>query len=518
MSAQPPATSIGARKDGIFKAVSTAPSVNFTPVGASMLPLPYPTVMALSNSVGVASRVLFNGSPAYTLSSSQPSCTGDERGSGGGVKSASVNGPVTPTGSSRTVHAQRACVVRHGDSCAMNGGNNPGIYVTVPPPTNSTPSNAVATSNPPVRPETRAETSTLRRWLHHTAENISAAANSPFEASKGALKGFLNFPSTLAEALLKASIEQRAAEMDEAATTMEFFEQNGAAHTVRSTAESTRQDMSTREVPQFTMNNAAQEGGDAISTAVQLFLGGLGAAKAASKSLVKLTSRTGLIDAAVAKPVVKADSNSITQLINNGVRITGRLKKPNLDYRALRLKYADDIATARTFKTSGMKDSDIDKFLETKEGRQFLDEMKAADPAADTQTIYSRAEEQLASGREAPKMVEISSPVIKIVPKGEKVSEFSPYFTTEAGLKNAADSGKDLSEVFGLPFKSEAGLYDVYQIEPKIPAKVFINKVAPTSELNGLVTHAGGAEQLIIPNRSNWSSPELIGQIANIAR
>ena len=35
---------IGARQDANFKAVSTAPSFNKTPVGASTPPLPYPTI------------------------------------------------------------------------------------------------------------------------------------------------------------------------------------------------------------------------------------------------------------------------------------------------------------------------------------------------------------------------------------------------------------------------------------------------------------------------------------------
>jgi len=46
------ANPIGARKHGSFKAISTAPSINKTPVGAATPPLPYPVFQDLSNSAG----------------------------------------------------------------------------------------------------------------------------------------------------------------------------------------------------------------------------------------------------------------------------------------------------------------------------------------------------------------------------------------------------------------------------------------------------------------------------------
>ena len=66
---------IGARQCDSFKAVSTAPSINKTPVGCSTPPLPYPTVQDLANSVSILPSVLLNGDPVYVLSqSTQPSC------------------------------------------------------------------------------------------------------------------------------------------------------------------------------------------------------------------------------------------------------------------------------------------------------------------------------------------------------------------------------------------------------------------------------------------------------------
>lgn len=122
---------IGARKNFILKAVSTAPSFNKTPVGSSTPPVPYPTTQNLSNSVSVASSVRFNGDPAYVLDKTQqPSCKGDDAGLAKGVKSNTVNGYVKPTGAAAHFRAEKKFVVRQGDTNVMNGGNNPGIYVT----------------------------------------------------------------------------------------------------------------------------------------------------------------------------------------------------------------------------------------------------------------------------------------------------------------------------------------------------------------------------------------------------
>jgi len=79
------ANKIGARKEGSFKAISTAPSINKTPIGPSMVPVPYCTTQDLSSSIDTARTVNFNGCPAYVLDGSkQPRCTGDEPGTGKG--------------------------------------------------------------------------------------------------------------------------------------------------------------------------------------------------------------------------------------------------------------------------------------------------------------------------------------------------------------------------------------------------------------------------------------------------
>lgn len=161
---------LGARKDAAFKAVSTAPSFNKTPVGSATPPLPYPVTQDLSSSTGTVNSVLLNGQPAYVLDGSkQPTCIGDAAGSLGGVKSGTVGGKVEPVKGSGTVRFGGKPSVREGDPCTLNSGNCPGVYVTAPEPARPAPGQAKADANPPVRPETPAEQGWWAKaspWVH----------------------------------------------------------------------------------------------------------------------------------------------------------------------------------------------------------------------------------------------------------------------------------------------------------------------------------------------------------------
>ena len=169
------ANPLGARKSGSFKAVSTAPSINKTPVGAATPPLPYPVSQDLSTGTGTVNSVRFNGEPAYVLDqTTQPRCTGDEAGSAGGVKSGTVNGEVKPTGASSSVHAGGKRVVREGDPCTLNNGNCPGIYLTTAAP-DTTEKPTAETVNPPVQLETEAEKSYYQQAKEALAKAREAA-------------------------------------------------------------------------------------------------------------------------------------------------------------------------------------------------------------------------------------------------------------------------------------------------------------------------------------------------------
>ena len=111
----------GARKNSIFMVVSLTPDVCKTPMGPNMVPVPYPIVGDLSNSVEVAKNVRFNGDPVFLLSDSVvTTVTGNEAGTGCGMKSGVNKGKVRATASSKSVRVEKKYVVRHGDECEMN--------------------------------------------------------------------------------------------------------------------------------------------------------------------------------------------------------------------------------------------------------------------------------------------------------------------------------------------------------------------------------------------------------------
>lgn len=111
----------GARKNSIFKAVSLVPNVCKTPMGPNMVPVPYPIIADLNNSVEVAKSVRFNGNGVFLLSDSVvTNVTGNEAGTGGGMKSGVNKGKVRARQSADSVRVEKKYVVRHGDECDMN--------------------------------------------------------------------------------------------------------------------------------------------------------------------------------------------------------------------------------------------------------------------------------------------------------------------------------------------------------------------------------------------------------------
>ena len=166
------ASMLGARKDTVIKAVSTAPSFNKTPVGSSTPPLPYPTVATLDNSTATVPTVRLNGKPAYVLNqTTQPSCKGDSPGVAKGLKSGTVSGEVKPGRGSSTAKVGGKPVIRAGDPCTMNGGNNPGVYVAVAAMAGMDPKLAGTTGAP-----TRAQTQEERGFLEESLASVKAKA------------------------------------------------------------------------------------------------------------------------------------------------------------------------------------------------------------------------------------------------------------------------------------------------------------------------------------------------------
>lgn len=83
----------------------------------------------------------------------------------------------------------------------------------------------------------------------------------------------------------------------------------------------------------------------------------------------------------------------------------------------------------------------------------------------------------------------IDSALVKIVPEGQGISPYSPFFTTHEELQAAARSGKTLADSFGLPLGSESTRYSTFEMSPLQPTEVFVSKIAPTSELGGVISN-----------------------------
>ena len=100
----------------------------------------------------------------------------------------------------------------------------------------------------------------------------------------------------------------------------------------------------------------------------------------------------------------------------------------------------------------------------------------------------------------------------KIVPKGVRPSNHSPFWMTEDAVRNAVQSGQ-LEQLLGLPKASISDAYEIYKItlKPEFLSQktpIFSNIIAPTEE--GGYSTSGTAKQVLIPNRHKWTTPEKV--------
>lgn len=101
-----------------------------------------------------------------------------------------------------------------------------------------------------------------------------------------------------------------------------------------------------------------------------------------------------------------------------------------------------------------------------------------------------------------------------------RLGDCSAFFVTRAQYENLAKLPADkVADVLGLP--AEQGIrgaqlgFDVYAMKPKSwrSSTVFKSTVAPIKQ--GDYRASGGGEQILMPNRSSWTNPNLnkIGEI-----
>lgn len=189
---------------------------------------------------------------------------------------------------------------------------------------------------------------------------------------------------------------------------------------------------------------------------------------------------------------------------------------PDLTPDEIKRRYDEKtIKEARTFKTQGVSRQQALDYLETPEGKLYRQRLIEASPNTPLNKLNDRAIDQLTSGRELPRMEMLDGPLVKIVPKGQTPSPYSPFWAKEADLDTAIQESRNLSHHFALPVASESPQYDIYRITPKAPTEVFVNTVAPTSELDGQVTKPGGARQYLTPNRQLYEPHEFVKTVDN---
>lgn len=187
----------------------------------------------------------------------------------------------------------------------------------------------------------------------------------------------------------------------------------------------------------------------------------------------------------------------------------------DLTSEELKQNHIEAVAKANTFRTHGVSEEEAKKYLKSPDGLKYLTRLNEAAPDASIDKLRERAIEQITSGRELPRMEMLDEPLVKIVPKGQQPSPFSPFWAKQADLDAAIKEGRNLSHHFALPVGSESPQYDVYRITPKAPTEVFVNTVAPTSELDGQVNKPGGARQYLTPNRQLYEPHEFVKTVDN---
>ena len=116
----------GLRDNNAGRIVSLAPSCNRTPLGASMVVVPYPMVDFCGHDGAYSENVRMTGQRAMLHSSITLHVHGDAPGTGGGVVSGTTGGICEPIEHAPKVRANGKFLMRDGDRCWMNNRNTQG--------------------------------------------------------------------------------------------------------------------------------------------------------------------------------------------------------------------------------------------------------------------------------------------------------------------------------------------------------------------------------------------------------
>lgn len=121
----------GSRDTGDGLIVSLTPDVCKTPVGSSMVPVPYSITAKQGDDANTVATVRFTKKRAHNMASLVIKCTGDQPGTGTGIKSGTTGSVCHPKTHSDNVRIRGKWAVRHNDIWEMNNKNTVGKLVYV---------------------------------------------------------------------------------------------------------------------------------------------------------------------------------------------------------------------------------------------------------------------------------------------------------------------------------------------------------------------------------------------------
>nr|WP_061301690.1 hypothetical protein [Janthinobacterium agaricidamnosum] len=152
--------------------------------------------------------------------------------------------------------------------------------------------------------------------------------------------------------------------------------------------------------------------------------------------------------------------------------------------------------------------------LATPQVQALIKEIQAGTPTLSQSAAERFARTYIESGNSLPQtgIATQGSILVKAVPKGDNVSPYSGFWMSPQQARAIATmSPEEAGKVLGLPAAQAGNIQkngiDFYAITPKpgMTPNVFVSDVAKTSQ--GAATMPGGAQQVIVPNRAQWTTP-----------
>ena len=126
----------------------------------------------------------------------------------------------------------------------------------------------------------------------------------------------------------------------------------------------------------------------------------------------------------------------------------------------------DIVDGARTFTPQGVTTEAAEAFLINDPVGQAMHARVTESIGGDHLEAFRFATDQVRSGVDLPTPIQVQERLVKVVPLGEDVSGVSPYWLTPEELDDVIASRRDLTEVLGLPYKSHADQYEIWEIVP----------------------------------------------------